>query len=301
MTQRTLTERHEHEHSIQLPRDQANAFAGLIMRQDFYVYEHRRKDTGAVFYVGKGRKCRASNKSNRGKYWSNVCKGAGGFTISYPVKEVDEELALLAEMELIDAYRQMGVRIVNITDGGEGTTGWVPTEETKRKIGNANKHTPKASGERHGMYGKKHSEESLAKMRESQSSREWGKKHPFYGKRHTDAAKAKVSLAKKGKCVGSQNPFYGKTHTPEVAERIRAAQLGRKASEETKKKMSQSALNLAHKQKLVRPVLCLTNGQTYYGLNEASRQLDLHRQCIRMVCNGKLKQTGGYIFEWSAK
>jgi hypothetical protein len=271
------------------------------MRQDFYVYEHRRKDTGAVFYVGKGCKQRAKSFLNRGRYWSNVAKAAGGVEITYPVFGVDEEMALLAEMELIDAYRRRGIRITNITDGGEGTSGWVPSEETRRKIGEANKGRPKLRGEQHGMYGKKHSEESLAKMRESQSSRKWGEKHPFYGKRHTDAAKAKVSLARKGKCVGSENPFYGKTHTPEVADRIRASQLGRKASDETKKKMSQSALNMAHKQKLVRPVLCLTNGQTYYGLNEASRQLDLHRQCIRMVCNGKLKQTGGYIFEWSAK
>jgi hypothetical protein len=192
------------------------------MKQDFYVYEHRRKDSGMVFYVGKGCGQRAKNLHNRGRYWNNVAKAAGGIRITYPVLGVDEEMALLAEMELIDAYRRMGVRITNITDGGEGTTGWVPTEEVKRKIGEANKNTPKASGERHGMYGKKHSEESLVKMRESQSSRECGEKHPFYGKQHTDETKAKVSLARKGKCVGSENPFYGKTHTPEVAERIEA-------------------------------------------------------------------------------
>lgn len=271
------------------------------MKQDFYVYEHHRKDTGAVFYVGKGRKCRASNKSNRGKYWSNVCKGAGGFTISYPVNGVDEELAFLAEIELIDAYRKRGVRIVNVSDGGEGTTGWVPTEETKRKIGEANKHTPKASGERHGMYGKKHSEESLTKMRESQSAREWGEKHPFYGKQHTDETKAKVSAAKKGKCAGMENPFYGKTHTAESLAKMAEAHLGKKVSDETRAKQKASALASAPNKKSTRSVVCITNGQTYYGLNEASRQLDLHRQCIRMVCNGKLKQTGGYIFEWSAK
>lgn len=271
------------------------------MRQDFYVYEHRRKDTGAVFYVGKGCGQRAKNLHNRGRYWCNVAKAAGGINITYPVINVDEEMAFLAEMELIDAYRKRGIRIVNISDGGEGTTGWVPEEETKRKIGEANKHTPKASGERHGMYGKRHSEESLAKMRESQSSREWGEKHPFYGKQHTEEAKAKVSLARKGKCVGVENPFYGKTHTAESLAKIVAAHLGKKASDETRAKQKASALASAPNKQAVRPVICLTNGQTYYGLNEASRQLDLHRQCIRMVCNGKLKQTGGYIFEWSAK
>lgn len=271
------------------------------MAATYYVYEHRRKDTGAVFYVGKGCKQRAKNFLNRGRYWSNVAKAAGGVEITYPVFGVDEEMALLAEMELIDACRRRGIRITNITDGGEGTSGWVPSEETRRKIGEANKRRPKLRGEQHGMYGKKHSEESLAKMRESQSSREWGEKHPFYGKRHTDEAKAKVSLARKGKCVGSENPFYGKTHTSESLAKMAEAHLGKKASDETRAKQKTSALASAPNKQAVRPVICLTNGQAYYGLNEASRQLDLHRQCIRMVCNGKLKQTGGYVFEWSKK
>jgi len=271
------------------------------MRSDFYVYEHRRKDNGMVFYVGKGCGQRAKNLHNRGKYWNNVAKAAGGISITYPVWGVDEEMALFGEMELIDAYRRRGVRITNITNGGEGTTGWVPTEEVKRKIGEANKHTPKASGKFHGMYGKKHTPESLAKMRDSQKAREWGEKHPFYGKRHSEEAKAKVSQNRKGKLIGENNPFYGKTHTPEVLEKIRMANLGRKASVKTKTKMRNTHLQLAPKSKLSKPVLCLTNGIEYYGLNEASKQLNLHRQSIRMVCNGKLKQTGGHVFEWSQK
>jgi hypothetical protein len=271
------------------------------MKQDFYVYEHRRKDTGAVFYVGKGCGQRSKNLHNRGLYWCNVAKAAGGINITYPVINVDEEMALLAEMELIDAYRKRGIRIVNISDGGEGTTGWAPTEETKRKIGEANKHTPKASGERHGMYGKKHSEESLVKMRESQKGLRAGERHPMFGKNHTEEARAKVAESKKGKCVGSENPFYGKTHTAESLKKMADAHLGKKASDNTRAKQKASALASAPNKKSTRSVVCLTNGQKYYGLNEAARQLDLHRQCIRMVCNGKLKQTGGYIFEWSAK
>jgi hypothetical protein len=271
------------------------------MRQDFYVYEHRRKDTGAVFYVGKGCKQRAKSFLNRGRYWSNVAKAAGGVEITYPVFGVDEEMALLAEMELIDAYRRRGIRITNITDGGEGTSGWVPSEETRRKIGEANKGRPKLCGEQHGMYGKKHSEESLVKMRESQKGLRAGERHPMFGKTHTNETKAKVSASRKGKCLGAENPFFGKTHTATSLAKMVEAHLGKKLSDETRAKQKASALASVPNRKTTRPVFCPTNGQTYYGLNEASRQLDLHRQCIRMVCNGKLKQTGGYIFEWSAK
>lgn len=270
------------------------------MRQDFYVYEHRRADTGAVFYVGKGRRCRASNAHNRGRYWNNVCKGAGGFTITYPVKNVDEELAFLAEVELIDVYRRRGLRLVNITDGGEGTTGWVPSEETKRKIGEAHKGRAGLKGDLHGMYGKKHSAESLEKMRLSQKAvARAGEKHHMYGKQHTEETKAKVSAARKGKCVGAKNPFFGKTHTAEIRRLISESARGRKVSDKTRAKQKASAIASAPSKQAVRPVICTTNGQEYYGLNEAARQLGLHRQCIRMVCNGKLKQTGGYVFEWS--
>jgi FKBP-type peptidyl-prolyl cis-trans isomerase len=271
------------------------------MKQDFYVYEHHRKDTGAVFYVGKGCGQRAKNLHNRGRYWNNVAKAAGGIRITYPVLGVDEEMALLAEMELIDAYRRMGVRITNITDGGEGTTGWVPTEEVKRKIGEANKNTPKASGERHGMYGKKHSEESLVKMRESQSSREWGEKHPFYGKHHTEETRKKISESRKGKRCGADNPFYSKTHTPESIAKMSAASKGRKQSEETKAKRRDAFVQSDYFKQKKKPVLCLTNGVVYESRTEAARQLGLWSESVKMVCQGKLKSTGGHKFEWSTK
>jgi hypothetical protein len=193
-----------------------------------------------VFYVGKGCRSRALNQHNRGVYWERIVNKAGGFTINYPVKNVDEELSLLAEMELIDQYRKLGVKLVNVSDGGEGTTGFHHDEESKRKIGLANKTTPKASGELHGMYGKKHTAESLAKMSASQKSREWGKKHHFYGKQHTEETKAKISASRKGKLIGEANPFFGKTHTEEAKAKMAAPHVGRKASEETKVKMRQS-------------------------------------------------------------
>jgi hypothetical protein len=270
-------------------------------QERFYVYEHIRNDTGAVFYVGKGCRSRALNQHNRGVYWDRVVNKAGGFTINYPVKNVDEELSLLAEMELIDQYRKLNIKLVNVSAGGEGTTGWVPTDETKRKIGLANKTTPKARGELHGMYGKKHTEESLARMSISQKARKWGENHPMYGKQHSEETRKKISANRKGKLVGEANPFFGKTHTEESRAKISKAGIGRKVTEETIAKKSATALANAPTSKLSKPVICLTNGMTYYGLNDASKQLKLHRQAIRMVCNGKLKQTGGYKFQWSIK
>lgn len=271
----------------------------MNLEPKFYVYEHIRPDTGAVFYVGKGCGKRAINFNSRGNWWKNVRNKAGGVEVRYPVKSVDEELAFLAEMEYIDVLRRRGVDLINQCDGGTGKTGWVPSEETRRKIGETNRYTPKATGERHGMYGKKHTLESLAKMSEARKGLIAGEQHPMYGKRHSEETKAKVSKSRKGKLVGVDNPFYGKTHAPEVLEKIRAARIGKKATEETKQKIKAAHLKLAPNSKLSKPVFCITNGITYYSLNEAARQLNLHREAIGLVCRGKLRKTGGYQFKWS--
>ena len=213
--------------------------------QKFYIYEHVRPDTGAVFYTGKGHSERAKNFNARSKKWKQVRQEAGGVEVRYAAVKMDEELSFLAEMEYIDVLRRRGVALINESNGGTGNTGWIPSEETKRKIGESNKNKPHLSGKQHPMYGKKHTPESLAKIKEFQSKREWGEKHPFYGKTHSEEAKAKISENRKGKMVGAENPFYGKTHTPEVIEKMRAAHIGRKASVETKIKMRDAHLKLA--------------------------------------------------------
>jgi hypothetical protein len=256
----------------------------------FYVYEHIRKDTGAVFYVGKGSGKRCNHFANRGKFWNNFSKSKDNVEVRLPIQNVDEEFSLLAEVELIDLYRRRGVFLVNISDGGEGTSGWIPSEETRKRIGEANKHTPKATGEKHGMFGKKHTAESLAKMSASHKGQLVGKNHPFYGKHHTDEAKAKVSLARKGKCVGKDNPFYGKTHSPEVREKIRAVQLGRKQSLEQIEKCAK---------KRWKPVFCLTNNQHYPSLTEASKILGIDVSSISACCLGKLKTAGKMKFSYA--
>lgn len=45
-------------------------------------------------------------------------------------------------------------------------------------------------------------------------------------------------------------------------------------------------------------VLCLTNGKMYLSINKAARELNLLRQSVSKVCRGKIKQTGGYKFEY---
>ena len=89
------------------------------------------------------------------------------------------------------------------------------TEETKHKIGEAQK------GNKYAL-GYKHSEEAKKKNSEAQK----GEKNSFYGKHHTEESKKKISEAKKGKHLGKDNPFYGKTHSEETKKKLSEAKKG---------------------------------------------------------------------------
>ena len=107
----------------------------------FYVYEHLRADSGDVFYVGKGtgKRCYIKGKAHRNAFWQRVVEKAGGFNVRIVADGLSEDLAFLVEIERIDQLRAMGVRLCNLTDGGDVVSGWVRTPEWKEKVGKAHR------------------------------------------------------------------------------------------------------------------------------------------------------------------
>lgn len=85
----------------------------------FYIYVHTRKTDGLPFYVGKGRNRRAKSAAGRNQYWQRV-NAKHGRDVQIVADGLDEELAFLAEMELIDKFRRLGFPLTNVTDGGDG-------------------------------------------------------------------------------------------------------------------------------------------------------------------------------------
>jgi len=136
------------------------------MSEVFYVYEHTRNDTNEIFYVGKGKEGsgRASCKYGRNQYWQNIVNKVG-FTVRKKIVEIkDEELSFLIEVERISQLRELGFKLCNLTDGGEGLSN--PSAETRAKMSEVN------TGENNPFYNKKHSVETLAKMSISALSRQ---------------------------------------------------------------------------------------------------------------------------------
>ena len=102
----------------------------------FYVYLHRRKTDGKVFYVGKGMGRRAWNVSTRSTDWLD-CVEDHGYTIDVVVKSIREVCAFSIEVALISFHASE--YLVNKTNGGDGLSGWVPPAKwINARTGNKN-------------------------------------------------------------------------------------------------------------------------------------------------------------------
>lgn len=104
----------------------------------FYTYGHY-TESGRLFYIGKGKERRAFSRADRTEYWHNTVKKYGLKVEIYCHWE-DELEALSHEKFLIACFRRdLGFKLCNFTDGGEGSSGFNPSKETRAKVGKASK------------------------------------------------------------------------------------------------------------------------------------------------------------------
>ena len=106
------------------------------MTKLFYTYVHTRNDTGEVFYVGKGHGDRAKQTDGRNHYWHKIVKKHGHFVTIMREFGPDEAAAFAHEVYLIKVMREAGIKLVNMTDGGEGPSGRVPDSRQLNKLKN---------------------------------------------------------------------------------------------------------------------------------------------------------------------
>lgn len=108
---------------------------------NYYVYLHRNKTTGKVFYVGKGKCRRAWECANRSAFWKKTVRKYG-HTVEIVLNNLQEWYAFELESELILKYGRRNNNtgcLVNLTDGGEGESGKVYTEEQRKRMSDSQK------------------------------------------------------------------------------------------------------------------------------------------------------------------
>ena len=98
-------------------------------RKDYYVYIWYIKETNEVFYVGKGTGRRYKQISNRNKFFTDMYN-SHDCDVRKIYENLTEAEAFQKEIETIRWYREnTNFRLTNQTDGGEGSSGWKPTQD----------------------------------------------------------------------------------------------------------------------------------------------------------------------------
>lgn len=103
--------------------------------QDKIVYFHTRNDTGAVFYVGIGNANRPARKG-RNRHWHNIVN-KHGYEIVIAHEGLTWAQACDLERYYIRSFRAQGLKLVNMTDGGDGVPN--PPAEVRERIAESKK------------------------------------------------------------------------------------------------------------------------------------------------------------------
>lgn len=193
----------------------------------FYVYAWLYPD-GQPFYVGKG-----SGRRDREPKGNPIVKNivakirreGGSPRVVRWQDGLREGDAHALEMSYIRLFgrRDIGTGILaNLTDGGEGQSGWVPSAEWRARMGELQRGKPK-------------SEETKARMRASN-----------LGQVRSDEARAKMSAAQRGKTISEDQKVKlseasrGRMHSAETRAKIGATHAGREFSFEHRANISKA-------------------------------------------------------------
>jgi len=229
----------------------------MEQRTDFYVYAHTRATDGSIFYIGKGMGKRAWNKHRRNSYWKNIV-AKHGYEVTILLNNLNEEQAFILEKQTIATVGREN--LCNLTDGGEGPSGCIHTEESRRINSESKKGLntyPRSEEHKRKLsevnMGKKLSLETRKKMSESRKGKKFGPRSEQtkinmsnahknsakrYSSKHSEETKRKISEAHKGK-----------KHSEERRRKNSEAQMGKKISPETTaKRLATRAANLLLKQ-----------------------------------------------------
>jgi len=152
---------------------------------DHYVYQHLRKDTKEVFYIGKGSGDRAYSTRNRNKYWHNIVN-KHDYIVEILAHFTDPGDAFDCEISLIKSIDP----VANLSAGGEGGSYWHRiTEERREELREKARKSSIESG----------SIEKMAEMRRGQT-------------KDNSACIASMAEKQKEKYSGAGNPMYGRSH-----------------------------------------------------------------------------------------
>lgn len=195
---------------------------------EFYVYEYWRPDKNVCFYVGKGHDKRAWEFRRR-HHCGHIIRKLQRSGLMVDVRIVcdglQEAQALKLEIERIAMWRKAGVRLSNVTAGGEGVTGLKHSEATRALI-----------REKRKLQIICHTEETRAKIGKASGAARVGRKNPEHsarltGRKLSPEHKARIGESGRGRVPSAEQRAkasasnLGQKRSAEACENMRAARL----------------------------------------------------------------------------
>lgn len=163
------------------------------MKRNKCVYEYRlpESDGGHTYYVGQGNYDRPYNPHPyKGRKRNPCIKPKDKNQIVIIKDNLTEQEAKDLEIELIAKHGRLDLGegyLVNKTDGGEGTNGYIVSEETKLKIGEGVKAN---HGHKDGLK-----ESHKSKIKKTMAGTRIGSKNPMHGRKQKESTKQKMREA----------------------------------------------------------------------------------------------------------
>jgi len=172
--------------------------------------------------------------------------------------------------------------LVNQTDGGDGRTNIIVSEETKEKLREVNTENARI---RKILGTDKHTPEMVNHLKQINQ----GEKNPFYGKHHSDQVKEEQSL----RVSGVNHPMFGKKHDEETIKKIK---------ENRNRNVDQEKINEISKEFNSKSVLQFNlDGQfiqEFPSIKEASLKTGCSESIIGKCCRGVIKKPRKFIFKF---
>jgi hypothetical protein len=158
------------------------------------VYAHYKKTNNEIFYIGIGDNISRAYEWGRNNHWCNIVKKYD-YEVEILIDDITWELACEYEMYLIEFYGRFDKKLgplVNLTDGGDGSLGYIHLDVAKSKMrkrrseeAKANMRKPKSNEHKTklslSLIGRKKSRESELKRIKSRE-----------GYKHSEETKAKM-------------------------------------------------------------------------------------------------------------
>lgn len=254
--------------------------------QDYFVYLHIERDTDLPMYVGIGfRPNRPWDVTDRNVLHKNKIK-KHGIRVEIIADGLSQESAFFWEVAWIKALRASGYSLANLVDGGSCPRGYRHTEQALQKLSSSN------AGENNRMFGRR------------------GDENPNFGRKNTEVTITRMQKAQKGRIISDsakeklRSANLGKKASAETKAKMSAARkgkprldlLGKKASAETKAKMSIARQGEKHPG--AKKIVGLHDNKIFGSSVEAAKYYGVSQYGIRAVCRGEQIITGGYKFKY---